>query len=495
MRLDKLLGDMKVLSVRGDPAGIDVAAVTSDSEAVVPGALFFCVRGSRFDGHRFAARAAAAGAVALVVEEDVDLPAAGPGADVPQVLVTDSRAALAPAAAAFFDHPSRRLSVVGVTGTNGKTTTTHLLGAVLRADGRPAEVIGTLSGARTTPEAPHLQATLAAAVERGTQAVALEVSSHALTLHRVDSTWFEVAVFTNLTPEHLDFHDTMDDYFAAKASLFTPDRTAVAVVNADDPWGRRLLESRAVPTRPFSLADAAGLAIGPDGARFEWDGHPVRLRPGATFNVANALAAATAARELGVPAASVAEGLSSAGPVPGRFEAVDRGQGFAVVVDYAHTPAGLEACLLAARQLAGSGGASGPPGRVIVVFGCGGDRDKAKRPLMGDVATRLADVAVLTSDNPRSEDPLAIIDAVVAGARRPEALVVEPDRRSAIALAFDDARAGDVVVIAGKGHETTQTVGDRVLPFDDRVVAGELLEAPPSGISGISGMSASGGQW
>ena len=209
--------------------------------------------------------------MALVVEEDVQLPA---GVHVPQVLVADSRAALAPAAAAFFGHPSRRLSVVGVTGTNGKTTTTHLLGAVLRADGRPAEVIGTLSGARTTPEAPHLQAALAAAVERGTQAVALEVSSHALTLHRVDATWFEVAVFTNLTPEHLDFHVTMDDYFAAKASLFTPDRTAVAVVNADDPWGRRLLESTAVPTRPFSLADAAGLAIGPDGARLLVAGSP-----------------------------------------------------------------------------------------------------------------------------------------------------------------------------------------------------------------------------
>ena len=490
MRLDKLLGDVQVLSLRGDPAGTDIVAVTSDSEAVVPGALFFCVRGSRFDGHRFAARAVAAGAAALVVEEDVELPP-GLGADVPQVLVADSRAALAPAAAAFYVHPSRRLSVVGVTGTNGKTTTTHLLGAVLRADGRPAEVIGTLSGARTTPEAPHLQAALAAAAERGTQAVALEVSSHALTLHRVDATWFEVAVFTNLTPEHLDFHDTMDDYFAAKASLFTPDRTAVAVVNADDPWGRRLLESTAVPTRPFTLADAAGLAIGPDGARFAWEGRPVWLRPGAEFNVANALAAATAARELGVPAATVADGLSAAGPVPGRFEAIDRGQGFAVIVDYAHTPAGLEACLVAARQLAGNGGASAPPGRVIVVFGCGGDRDKAKRPLMGDVATRLADVAVLTSDNPRSEDPAAIIDAVVAGARRPEALVVEPDRRSAIALALDDARPGDVVVVAGKGHEATQVVGDRALPFDDRVVAGELLEGLTSDIS----RTASGGQW
>ncbi|MEA2843388.1 MAG: UDP-N-acetylmuramoyl-L-alanyl-D-glutamate--2,6-diaminopimelate ligase, partial [Actinomycetota bacterium] len=241
MQLDKLLGDVEVLSLRGNPAGIDVVAVTSDSEAVAPGALFVCVRGSRFDGHRFAARAVAAGAVALVVEEEVELADRldgnrGGAADlpqvvVPQIVVADSRVALALASASFHGHPSRRLSVVGVTGTNGKTTTTHLLGAVLRADGRQAEVIGTLSGARTTPEAPQLQAALAAAVERGTQAVAVEVSSHALSLHRVDGTWFEVAVFTNLTPEHLDFHHTMDDYFAAKASLFTPDRAAVAVVN------------------------------------------------------------------------------------------------------------------------------------------------------------------------------------------------------------------------------------------------------------------------
>ncbi len=488
MRLDKLLGDVEVLSLRGDPAGIDVVAVTSDSEAAVPGALFVCVRGSRFDGHDFAARAVAAGAVALVVEEEVDLPlpagANVPQAVVPQIVVPDSRAALALAAAAFHGHPSRRLSVVGVTGTNGKTTTTHLLGAVLRADGRQTEVIGTLSGARTTPEAPHLQAALAAAVERGTQAVALEVSSHALSLHRVDGTWFEVAVFTNLTPEHLDFHRTMDDYYAAKASLFTPDRAGVAVVNVDDAWGRRLAESTDVPVRTFSLSDAADLEIGPDGAHFGWEGRPVWLRPGGTFNVANALAAATAARELGVPAGAVAEGLSSAPPVPGRFESIDKGQGFAVVVDYAHTPAGLEVCLLAARQVAGEAG------RVIVVFGCGGDRDQAKRPLMGEVATRLADRAVITSDNPRSEDPLVIIDAVVAGAGRPEVLVDEPDRRAAIALALDDALAGDVVVIAGKGHETTQVVGDRALAFDDRVVAGELLAERLT-----SGVPEMGGRW
>ena len=261
------------------------------------------------------------------------------------MVVADSRAAMARAAAALHGHPSRRLAVVGVTGTNGKTTTTHLLKAVLEADGREAEVIGTLSGPRTTPEATELQAALAAAADRGVAAVALEVSSHALALHRVDAIWFAVAVFTNLSPEHLDFHDGMDDYFATKAALFSPERARVAVVNADDPWGRRLLAAARLPTRSFSLADAVGLELGPDGARFRWDGHPVWLRPGGTFNVANALAAATAARELDVPPAAVAAGLSAALVVPGRFESVDRGQPFRVVVDYAHTPAGLEACL------------------------------------------------------------------------------------------------------------------------------------------------------
>ncbi|MEA2842804.1 MAG: UDP-N-acetylmuramoyl-L-alanyl-D-glutamate--2,6-diaminopimelate ligase, partial [Actinomycetota bacterium] len=236
-----------------------------------------------------------------------------------------------------------------------------------------------------------------------------------------------------------------------------------------------------------SLADAGDLDVGPDGARFTWEGQPVWLRPGGTFNVANALAAATAACELGVPAVAVAEGLTSAPPVPGRFEAVDRGQGFAVVVDYAHTPAGLESCLLAARRLAGDRGDRGPKGRVIVVFGCGGDRDQAKRPLMGDVATRLADRAVLTSDNPRSEDPISIIEDIRAGVRHPDVLVLEPDRRSAIAIALDEARPGDVVVIAGKGHETTQVVGDRVFAFDDRVVVAEMLERLTSGVPELGG--------
>jgi UDP-N-acetylmuramoyl-L-alanyl-D-glutamate--2,6-diaminopimelate ligase len=363
------------------------------------------------------------------------------------------------------------LAVVGVTGTNGKTTTTHLLAAALRADGRSTEVVGTLSGPRTTPEAPELQARLAALADGGTAAVSMEVSSHALVQHRVDATWFEVGVFTNLSQEHLDFHGTLDEYFAAKASLFSPDRVGVAVVNADDPWGRRLLDAVSIPTRPFTLADAADLDVGPVSSTFRWEGEPVELHLGGTFNVANALAAASAARELGAAPTAIAAGLSSVASVPGRFETVDAGQPFTVVVDYAHTPASLEQVLLAARHAAATG-----EGRVLLVFGCGGDRDTAKRPAMGEVATRLADLAVLTSDNPRSEDPGAIIEAVRKGVRRPEVLVVEPDRRAAIALALDGAGPGDVVVVAGKGHETTQVTGTSVEPFDDRAVVRAELE-------------------
>ena len=488
MLLSRLLGDVEVRSVRGDPAGAEIAAVTQDSETVAPGALFCCVAGERADGHDFAPAAVAAGAVALLGQRFVDV-----GARVPQVLVDDVRSAMARVAAALYGHPSRRLAVVGVTGTNGKTTTTHLLRAVLEADGRRAAVIGTLSsgaprsdgrsGPGTTPEAPELQRHLGELADAGFDAVAMEVSSHALVQHRVDAVQFAVAVFTNLSQDHLDYHGTMEDYFAAKSALFDPDRAAVAVANADDPWGRRLLEAPRLPTRPFALADAVGLRLDRTGSTFRWEGEPVRLRIPGLANVANALAAAAAARELGVGAAAVAAGLSGAAGVPGRNEAVDRGQPFTVLVDYAHTPDGLEQALAGARGTAG-------PGRVLVVFGCGGDRDRAKRPLMGEVATRLADVAVLTSDNPRSEDPAAIIDQVRAGVARPEVLVVEPDRRAAIALALTRARPCDVVVIAGKGHETTQIVGHRVIPFDDRVVAaqilGELGDRPDSGVAGTT---------
>ncbi len=480
MRLSRLLGDLEVRSVRGDPEGAEIVVISHDSGTVGPGTLFCCVRGSRVDGHDFGPQAVAAGAAALLVERFLDI-------DVPQVAVDDVRAAMAPMAAALFDDPSRRMTVVGVTGTNGKTTTTHFLRAVLEADGRRAAVIGTLSGGAsrsgarsgpgTTPAAPELQAHLAELAGEGFTAVAMEVSSHALVQHRVDAVRFAAAVFTNLSQDHLDFHGSEEDYFAAKASLFDPDRAAVGVINADDPWGRRLLESARLPTRPFSLTEAVDLHVDRSGSTFRWEGEPVRLHLAGTVNVANAVAAAAAARELGVEAPAIAKGLSNLASVPGRNEPVDRGQPFSVLVDYAHTPDALEQTLAGARQVAGGG-------RVVVVFGCGGDRDRAKRPLMGEVATRLADMAVLTSDNPRSEDPAAIIDQVRSGVGRAEVLTVEPDRRAAIALALHAARPGDVVVLAGKGHETTQVVGDQVIPFDDRAVAAEILSTMGGAPSG-----------
>ncbi|HEX5366024.1 MAG TPA: UDP-N-acetylmuramoyl-L-alanyl-D-glutamate--2,6-diaminopimelate ligase, partial [Acidimicrobiales bacterium] len=449
----------------GDP---DVRAVEHDTRRVGAGALFCCVPGARVDGHDLASAAVSAGAVALLVDHELAV-------DVPQVVVEDVRAAMGPVAAAFWDHPSRHLSVVGVTGTSGKTTTTHLLAAVLTASRRPCGVVGTLSGARTTPEAPELQASLADHRRQGDVAVALEVSSHGLDQGRVAGTRFAVAVFTNLSQDHLDYHGTMAEYFAAKARLFTPAFTSHAVVCVDDDWGVQLAERVAatagVALHPFSSSDAEGLRLTPAGATFAWRGHRVDLRLAGRFNVRNALGAATAAAVLGVDGADVARGLGAAPAVPGRFEAVDAGQPFTVLVDYAHKPGALDKALRAARELVGEGG------RLVVAFGAGGDRDAAKRPVMGEVAARLADRAIVTSDNPRSERPAAIIGDILAGVPAGAPVTVEPDRRAAIGLAIQEARPGDVVLVAGKGHETTQAVGDLTVAFDDRVVARQALAA------------------
>ena len=460
VRLAPLLDGVEVLAERSDAGSVAVSSVAHDSRAVAPGAVFCCIRGARTDGHDHAGQALAAGAAALVVERWLDL-------DAPQVRVAATRPAMARIAAALHGHPSRQLRVVGITGTNGKTTTSYLLQAVLAAHGWPTAVMGTLTGPHTTPEAPELQASLAASRDEGRAAVAMEVSSEALAQSRADAVWFSVAVFTNLSPEHLNFHGDVESYFAAKASLFEPERAAMGVVNADDEWGRRLLAAAPVDMVPWSLADAVGWRPTARGSAFDFEGQAVDLALPGRFNAANAVAAAAAARVLGVPAATVAAGLSSAAPVPGRFEEVRAGQPFAVVVDFAHTPVALEQVLTAARQRAGGR-------RVLVVFGCGGDRDRAKRPAMGAVAARLADLAVVTSDNPRGEAPESIAAEVRAGA--PGALAVELDRRAAIGLALSSARPGDVVVIAGKGHESGQTAGGRTEPFDDRLVARELLE-------------------
>jgi UDP-N-acetylmuramoyl-L-alanyl-D-glutamate--2,6-diaminopimelate ligase len=465
VRLDRLLGQVDVLETRGDPAGVDVRAITFNTADVVPGALYCCLPGGRFDGHDFAADAVAAGASALLCERLLPI-------DVVQVRVRegDVRAAMAQVAAAFHGHPADSLRVVGVTGTNGKTTVTHLLRAIMETNGWSTEVMGTLDGGLTTPDAPSVQRSLASYRDAGRVAVAMEVSSHALIQRRVDAIRFVVAVFTNLSQDHLDYHLTMDAYYSAKSLLFTSARAETGVVNADDPWGQRLLESAPMELRPFSLADAADLDVGALGSSFRWEGRAVTLNLSGRFNVANALAAAAAARQLGIDPGVVAEGLSALRGVPGRFETVEAGQSFTAVVDYAHTPSALEQALTAARH------AATPGGRVVVVFGCGGDRDRLKRPEMGRIATSLADLAVLTSDNPRSEDPLDIIGEVRGGVDRLDRLVVEPDRATAIALAVGDARPGDVVLVAGKGHETGQRFGDRTLDFDDRLVTRAAIE-------------------
>lgn len=432
--------------------------VTHDSRQVRPGALFCCVVGSVADGHDHAAEAVANGAVALLCERPLDL-------GVWEFRVDDVRRAMGHVAAAFHDHPSRSLEVVGVTGTNGKTTVTWWLRSILEAAGRSCQMIGTIGGPRTTPEATDLQAMLAAWRDEGRTSVAMEVSSHALVLSRVEGMWFSMAVFTNLGRDHLDFHASREEYFKAKAKLFEPSLAAAAVVNADDPHGRLLLDSALVPTRAYRLADVSDLHVGATSCHGIWQGKRLQVPAGGAFNVSNALAAATAALELGIDAEVIVTGLAQATPVPGRFQAVAAGQPFDVIVDYAHTAESLDQVLQALRPVT--------TGLLIVVFGCGGDRDRGKRPLMGEVAAARADVVIVTSDNPRSEDPMRIIEAIVEGAKGARLLEVEPDRRSAIARALSIARGGDVVLVAGKGHETEQIIGDVVVPFSDPVVVTE----------------------
>ncbi len=492
MRLHDLLAGLDPVELTGDP-DVEVDAITHDSRSVTPGACFACIPGAVTDGHEHAAAAVAAGAVALLVERPLPLP-------VPQARVPSVRAALGPVAAELFDHPSAAMRTLGITGTNGKTTTTYLIEAIARTAGDRVGVIGTV-GARltsaggaealgtkhTTPEASDLQALLARMRDAGVATVAMEVSSHALDQHRVDGTRFAAVCFTNLSHDHLDYHGSLDAYFEAKAKLFDPGRAAAAAVNLDDPRGVELAaRTRHAGMDTWTYAvDTATADVGAtdveyavDGTRFALVDRRGDVRADVTlglvgsFNLANALAAAATARPAGFELDAIAAGLSAPLVVPGRVERVDAGQPFPVLVDYAHTPDALTRVLAAARPLAAAGG------RVFCVFGCGGDRDPAKRPLMGRAVAAGADVAVLTSDNPRSEDPQAIADAVLPGLGAGSAVVVvELDRGAAIVGALTDARAGDVVVLAGKGHETGQTTGDRTVPFDDRVVARAALGA------------------
>lgn len=439
-----------------------VTSITHDSRSSKPGALFACVPGENVDGHDFAAAAVEQGATALLVERPLDL-------DVPQLLVDDSRASMGPAAAAIFDHPERDVSAIGVTGTNGKTTVTSMLGSMLSKLGQPVEVMGTLSGKRTTPEAPELFAHLASMRSNGVRYLAMEVSSHALELHRVAGMTFAVAGFTNLSQDHLDFHPSMEAYFAAKAKLFAPDLSEVAVINADDPRGQDLLKRRS-DARPYSVDDVDHLEVRGPVTSFGWQGHPVTLQLAGMHNVSNAVCAATILDSLGYGADDVADAIGAIDPVPGRMEWVSIGQPFRVVVDYSHTPDSLRVALDACRAAIPSGN------RVNVVFGCGGDRDQAKRPLMGAQAAALADHVVITSDNPRSEDPSVIINHILDGVPADASVEVEPDRQMAIDAAIAGATEGDIVLIAGKGHETTQTIGSDVIDFDDRLAAVTALQ-------------------
>jgi UDP-N-acetylmuramoyl-L-alanyl-D-glutamate--2,6-diaminopimelate ligase len=481
MDLERLAAALRAVEVVGT-ARVDVLDLAYDAREAAPGALFFCVRGERADGHDFAAQAVENGAVALVVERRMPV-------DVPQVVVPDSRAAMAPAADEFFGRPTAKLQVAGVTGTSGKTTTAFLLYAILAAAGRRPGLLGTVEArvggerrggggregegrggkmragvvvaarvggerrgvVRTTPEAIDLQRTFREMLDAGDRSCAMEASSHASQLHRLDRVRFAVLVFTNLSQDHLDFHGDMESYFQAKRRLF--DDSVPAVVNVGDDYGRRLAAE--LPSAvTFSIDDADALA-------------GVDLKLQGRFNVENALGALHAARELGIDEDAIKRGIESVRGIPGRFESVDEGQPFAVIVDYAHKPGALENVLRTAREIA--------RGRVLVVVGAGGDRDRGKRPLMGRIASELADVVVVTSDNPRSEDPLAIIEQIVACAAGD--VEVEPDRAAAIGRAIELARDGDVVVIAGKGAEQGQQLADRIIPFDDRDVARDALRA------------------
>ena len=462
--------------IGSDAPAVDVTALAYDNRLVTPGTLFFCVPGFTRDGHDFADDAIARGAVALVVQRPLQT-------GVPEVLVDDVRAAMAPAAAALAGDPTARLTTVGITGTNGKTTTAFLVRALLEAGGRSTGLLGTVTAivggeqhavARTTPEAIDLQRTFADMLAAGDEAVVMEVSSHALALHRADAIHWSAAVFTNLTQDHLDFHADMEDYFLVKRRLFEAG-PELAVVNVDDPYGARLAGDFPQAIRiglDAGQAQVRATAIEGDasGSAFTVDGLALRTGLPGRFNVLNALAAVVVARELGVDEATIAAALPRAGRVPGRFEPVEEGQPFAVIVDYSHTPDSLENALRAAREIA--------EGRVIAVFGAGGDRDRAKRPLMGAAAAQGADVAIITSDNPRSEDPEAIIAAVAEGAGGRTGVERVVDRREAIERAVALARPGDVVVVAGKGHEQGQEFENgRKVPFDDVAVAREALRA------------------
>lgn len=467
MRLERLLDQVEAYERPSELRKLEITNLAESIDDVTEGTLFFCVKGARVDGHDLANQAIKRGAAALIVERDIV-------ASVPCIRVADTRASIAPVAAEFFGQPARYLKLTGVTGTNGKTTVTHMLASIYARHGWKSAALGTLDGAYTTPPAIQLQKRLAALREQQYGAVAMEVSSAGLVQRRLDGIKFGVAVFTNLTQDHLDYHGTMENYFEAKAMLFDPGRANSAVINMDDPYGARFAERAAMTVMPYSIDDVEDLEMTSAGSRFITKGLKVEIPLAGRFNVSNALAAITAARSLRISDDVIAASLAEMTPVPGRLEPIRRGQPFDVVVDFAHTPDGLENVLGAAKGLLGSG-------RLIAVMGCGGDRDADKRPKMGAISERLADVTVVTSDNPRSEDPDEIIRQILAGMHKPSDAVVEADRARAILRAVEIAEPGDFVVIAGKGHETTQEIDGAKTPFDDRKVAAAAIDRVMNG--------------
>lgn len=491
MKLTDLLAYTEVLAASGDLSQ-NVSTVTYDSRQVREGSLFVAIEGYKIDGHKYIQTAINGGAIAVIIQ-DVKYQSDS----YTWVRVPNTRQALADLSAVFWNFPSGKLNLIGVTGTNGKTTTTNLIATILEDHGFTTGLIGTIHNRigqeiipvhHTTPEAPELQGLFQEFLTKGAEYAVMEVSSHALDLHRVRGSEFDVAVFTNLTQDHLDFHGDMEQYLAAKGKLFNglgknsrKPRRKFAIINIDDPYGRQLAEMTGIPIITYGVKNPADVkadqvVVEAAGVKFQLcytdQILPVSLKLTGVFNVYNALAAIAVGLVENVPVNSIIASLENIAGIPGRFEKVEEGQDFTVIVDYSHTPDSLENCLKTAREFA--------KGRIITVFGCGGDRDKTKRPIMGEVAARLSDFVVITSDNPRSENPVDIISDIVPGVLRvkePHQFVELADRREAINLAVREASPGDVVIIAGKGHEDYQIIGTQVSHFDDHEVAAEAIKA------------------
>ena len=486
-RLNEIVTDLDFDLLQGD-LDISVEGIAYDSRKVKPGYLFVSISGFTHDGHDYIDEAIEAGAAAILVEKEIRI-----DREATVIMIDDTRQGLAKVSSAFYDHPSQKLKVVGVTGTNGKTTTTYLIKSILERAGYKSGLIGTIKNKigdqdyktqRTTPEALDLQALFAKMVEEGVTHVVMEVSSHALELNRVDEIDFNIAIFTNITQDHLDFHDSFEDYLAAKGKLFSKlegDEEKTAIINIDDPHSDQILDFSEGSIITYSIEKDANLkakdiTISPTGVEFLVevfsDRIDLNLNLTGLFNVYNTLAALGAGASLNIKLDDIKEGLEEVQGVAGRFEIIDEGQDFGVIVDYAHTPDSLKNILQTAEDFV--------EGRIIVVFGCGGDRDRSKRPIMGQVATELADFSVITSDNPRSEEPAAIIDDIEVGVKEiskvaGEDYIIIEDRAEAINYGIEIAQANDLVFIVGKGHETYQILKDKTIQFDDRQVAREAL--------------------